>query len=341
MVTLGIDDSRWLDFIRTCPDASPFHHPAWASLLAEAYGHFAFGLAATAADGRLTMVLPVLEVSTPLRRQKWVSLPFTDSCPPLAVAPAARHGFTEELDELRRRSGIVQVDVRAELRGVHAYHSCDHVVHVMRLPSDPDEVLGNVQHATIRRNVRKAQREGVTVRWAEDGAELHAVFYGLHVDTRRRLGVPVQPRRFFRLFWERIVQRELGFVVLAQAGGRPVAGAVFLAWNDAIVYKYGASDPAAWPLRPNDLLFATVLQWAAANGFRTFDFGRSDLHATGLRRFKGGWGAIETPLTYTVLADRPPRSRSVRLAALAEPAIRRLPAWVARAVGEMLYRYAA
>jgi hypothetical protein len=63
--------------------------------------------------------------------------------------------------------------------------------------------------------------------------------------------VPVQPRRFFELLWRLVLEPGLGFLLLAHAGARPVAGAVFLRGSRCLTYKYGASDASAWPLRPN------------------------------------------------------------------------------------------
>jgi hypothetical protein len=129
--------------------------------------------------------------------------------------------------------------------------------------------------------------------------------------------------------------------LLAYSGSIPVAGAVFLTWNGTVVYKYGASDPDYWKLRPNHLIFWTAIRWACEHGYRVFDFGRTDLDNQGLRDFKSGWGATERPLVYSLLADRPPKPPSGRLSHALEEVIRRSPPWVCRAVGELLYKYAA
>jgi hypothetical protein len=50
-----------------------------------------------------------------------------------------------------------------------------------------------------------------------------------------------------------------------------------MAWNGSLIYKYSASDPAYWRLRPNNLLLWRAIQWACENGYHTFDMGRTDL----------------------------------------------------------------
>jgi len=73
-----------------------------------------------------------------------------------------------------------------------------------------------------------------------------------------------------------------------------------------------------------------------------FDMGRTDLENAGLRRFKRGWGAEETPLTYSTLfaqASRPMTSRLMtsKLMPILQTVIRKSPLWVCRVLGELLY----
>jgi lipid II:glycine glycyltransferase (peptidoglycan interpeptide bridge formation enzyme) len=129
-----------------------------------------------------------------------------------------------------------------------------------------------------------------------------------------------------------VIDANLGYVLLAEVGGAPVAGAVFLTYNRTVVYKYGASDSQSWRVRPNHLLFWEAIRMACNAGYATFDFGRSDMGDTGLRRFKDGWGTHEVPLVYATLADRAPGHAAGRLSVAARAVI---------LLGETLYRYAA
>jgi hypothetical protein len=69
--------------------------------------------------------------------------------------------------------------------------------------------------------------------------------------------------------------------------------------------------------------------------------GRTDLDQTGLRHFKSSWGAREETLTYSVLGEAGGSGLSGRGAKMLVPLIRRSPPIVCRAIGEMLYKYAA
>jgi CelD/BcsL family acetyltransferase involved in cellulose biosynthesis len=318
---LELADPAWAAFVSSQAEAGPFHHPAWATLLADCYGFRGFALVA-ATDGAIEAGLPILDAG----RGRLVSLPFTDSCAPLGPAAA----LLGSLPRLELHAPFEAPQLVPAVRGV---------VHRLELEPDADAVHARFR-TQMRRNVARARREGVVVRAGETRADLLDVFYGLHLRTRRRQGVPVQPRRFFHLLWERLVEPGLATTLLAYRGDTPVAGALFLHWNGTAVYKYGASDPAHWALRPNNLLFWEAIRAACERGDRLFDLGRTDLANEGLRAFKSGWGAREEPLVYAYAGAPPHRERS-RLAGPLGLAIRRSPLWLCRAVGAAAYRYAA
>jgi CelD/BcsL family acetyltransferase involved in cellulose biosynthesis len=339
LTRLETTDPRWLALVESHSDASPFHQPAWSRIVEDVYGWRSFVLAETGSGGALRAGVPIVEVANPLRPRRWVSLPYVDSCPPLAVGDAFE-SLADALAAERTRAGVASLEVRAPVAGRQVHTRSAWVSHELALTGDADAQL-KALHGMTRRNVRIAEREGVEIRFGEGMSSLTETFYGLHVETRRRLGVPVQPRRFFRIFWREIVERDLGFVLVAYHRGEPVASAVFLAHKGRLVYKYGASSQASLNVRPNNLLFWYVIRWAADRGYTTLDFGRTAAEQHGLRSFKAGWGAVEEPLVYSYIADRAPAAPVERSSALAAPVLRHSPAWVTRALGELLYRYAA
>jgi CelD/BcsL family acetyltransferase involved in cellulose biosynthesis len=336
---LGLDDPRWSAFVAGAGDATPFHDPSWAQLLAITYGYRGFAVAVTDGDGELIAGAPFLEVRSLTRRRRWISLPFTDECKPLALDSTSRRRFASALGIAQERLGAPRVQVRGVVEGLHWRTGADAVTHDLALNPDLERVKSTFSRSQVIRNIIRAEREGVTVRRAADRPDLIS-FYALHTRTRRRQGVPVQPLRFFELLWSRLVVRGLAFILLADAPGRDaVAGALFLAGGGTTIYKFGASDVDSRPLRPNHLIFWTAIQEACARGDHRFDFGRTDLDNAGLRAFKSGWGGHERPLQYSSLtAGATADGLATRALSVA---IRKGPSWVCRGTGEALYRYAA
>src|SRR5258708_1839552 len=79
-------------------------------------------------------------------------------------------------------------------------------------------------------------------------------FYRMQLETRRRLGLPPQPRRFFKLVQQKFAPSGKLDIWIANQGGKDVAGAVFIRDGDVMYFKWGARrhlDPSG----VNHLLF--------------------------------------------------------------------------------------
>jgi CelD/BcsL family acetyltransferase involved in cellulose biosynthesis len=337
-VRLDHDDPNWLAFVSDREDALPFHHPGWIETISRSYGYRPFIVALTRADGDLAAGLPVAEVDTALRRRRWVSLPFTDYFPPLASGENAL-ALVAAVDAARTAEGVSRLDIHAEVPGGIPAGAA--VRHVLALKPDVDFILAGLRHNHLR-NVRKSERSGLVLRRAQTRSDVVDRYYDLHLRTRRRLGVPTQPRRFFARLWTEVLEPGQGFVLLALDRDRPVAGAVFLTGGKTVVYKYGASEPSSWPLRPNHLIFFSAMRWGCENGFDRFDLGRTDLQDEGLRAFKAGWGATEEPLVYTSFGEsvRPPAAHP-NIRRVTRTLVRHAPPALSRLAGAILYRHAA
>jgi hypothetical protein len=121
---------------------------------------------------------------------------------------------------------------------------------------------------------------------------------------------------------------------------RLVASGLFLLGVGEAVYKFGASDRAAWPLRPNYLMFATAYDELAARGMRTLSFGVTDSANHSLREFKSRWGGQEHTVHYSA-TDPGLLPSSLEPGPLLAGAIRRLPSVASSAIGALAYPLAS
>lgn len=340
MHTVVVDprtDPRWRRLVESAPEATIFHHPAWADLLVRAYR---YPVAAVVAldGGEPAAGLPIAAIASRLTGRRLVALPFSDACPPLTATGATADAIDALAQPLvrerdRRRATL---EVRGAMPSIGTPVE-RFVTHELDLAGGRAAVEQRYR-SRVRRHVRTARRSGVSTVRRTDAEALRA-FYGLHLRTRRRLGVPTQPWSYVRRL-ERLFDARLGHIRLALIDGRPVAAAVFLRTGATLTYKYGASHEEHLAARPNNALFADEIEDACAAGLRRLDFGRSDAHQAGLRAFKAGWGAVESPLVYTYdAAPALPARESAARTALAH-VIRRGPVPVGRAVGQLLYRHA-
>jgi CelD/BcsL family acetyltransferase involved in cellulose biosynthesis len=334
-----IDDPQWRAFVDSRPEATLFHLPGWSNLLASTYGYRPFVLAETDGDGQIVAGLPVMEVRRPLTGRRFASLPFTDHCPPLCRDAASLSRLTSALSQWWESVGRPRVEIRGAIPPIEGVHRVSIAVrHTLGLESNPERLLQQSRRDT-RASIQRAHRDGVEVRLSRSPSDLVS-FYRLHLNTRRRLGVPIQPRRFLERLWTTVIEPGNGFAVLASSGRQPIAGAIFLAWNGHLIYKYSASDSAYWKLRPTKLVLWKAIEWGCRHGYRLLDLGKTDVENSGLRDFKSSWGSTEVPLTYSYLGQAPAPAPGFATRAAAR-IIQSSPPIVCRMLGELLYQHFA
>jgi len=331
-VSLG--DPAWQRFVDRHSDTLAYHQPAWAGLIGRVYRFDPFCLVLVDGDDNIRGGVPV--IATGRRHRRWSSLPFTDICPPLVDADTTVDLLVDALEDGRAAAGIRRFAIRDGSERGRQY--AIGVRHTLTL-TDHDTLWANFHPSQVRRSVRRAERDGVSVRVGTRLDDMRA-YFGLHLATRRRLGVPCQPRRFFDAVWHDMIAPGHGEVLLAERNDAAIAGIVLLTGSRTVTYKYGASLIDAWPHRPNHALFWHAIRVAAERGYRTFDFGRSETADAGLRSFKASWGAAEVPLHYTILGDGAAVG-GFGTPRVARVVIQRAPSVVCRAAGEMLYRFTA
>ncbi|WIG59176.1 MAG: hypothetical protein OJF49_001923 [Ktedonobacterales bacterium] len=320
--------------------------PAWLDLLRNVYGFTVVPLTATNAAGEITGFLPLCELHSPLLGRRLVSVPFSDHAPLLADDDAsARALITQAValaDERQARYLELRTGQHAALAARSDMATSDlYVRWLVALSANPDSVWSGLRKP-VQRQVKKAQKHGVTVRQAETRADIDA-YYHLHLLTRcRKHGMPAQPRRYFHALWDTFAESGALTVLLAEYEGNVIAGMVLLASGDTMRYAYGASDERYLQLGPNNLLMWEAIQRGGARGYTMLDLGRTARDNEGLMNFKRGWGAVEEPLSYYYypqmqgLATTSERSWKYQLAT---SCWRRLPLPVAERVGGSLYKH--
>lgn len=350
----------WLRAISSREDAVLFHHPAWARVLVRTYGFRPFYLMEQRPEGPGAL-LPVMEVRTLRGRRKGVALPFTDTCPMLlrdtncppdpallqvralstGPQPPVPSLYTalRKIAEQRHWSVLeLRLGLKEQVSHPHSIVFYNHTVPLA--PSDETQ-LAQVDSAA-RRCLRKCQ-SGPLQLSVGAGPDVMKAYYALHCLTRRRQGAPPQPWNFFENITEEILSQGRGYIVLASLESKPVAGAVFFHHGRHAMYKFGASDLSFQHLRPNHGVMWTGLRHAARVGVTSMDLGRTSLDNDGLRRFKAGWGAVETRQVYHCLdlATNAWRPLVDRASGWQSHLFRRLPSWLNRSIGRMIYRFAA
>jgi len=148
------------------------------------------------------------------------------------------------------------------------------------------------------RNIRNALNYGLAVKVNKSKEGLEN-FYKLHELLRiRKFNKLPQPIRFFSAIYDEYLKNNKGFLLEAWDKNNLIASWIILEHRKTLYYKFGASDMRHLNLRPNDLLFRSLMQYGSDKGFRTIDLGFSGATKSyeGLIRFKSKEGGVKIPI---------------------------------------------
>jgi len=204
-------------------------------------------------------------------------------------------------------------------------------------------LFANCHKSSTQRKILRAEREGLVCETGRSQALLNS-FWDLLLITRRRHGVPPQPKRWFRnlidCFGDSMQIR------VAYKEKQPVASILTLRHKQTLMYKYGGSDARFHNLGGTQLLFWRAIEDAKRDGLSVFDLGRTDCENAGLVTFKDRWGSVCSTLSYSRVSLVPSTDGSERLGSqharrLAKELVSHLPSSVLRLAGSALYRHIA
>jgi hypothetical protein len=283
---------------RVCshPGSSFYHLSHWARVLQETYGLQPAYLCRFV-QNEIAAVLPLMEVSSPLRGRRGICLPFTDFCAPLTSCGTDEGSLYRSALEYGRQRRWGTVEWRGS--GYHVPETSKSVSywgHTLDLQLGAQTLFKRLK-STARCGSRKAERAGCRVEFT-NSAESMRTFYELHCLTRKRHGMPCQPQRFFDNIARLMLANGHGFIATTWWKQQPVAAAIFFHHGREAVYKFGSSDYAFQHLRPNNLLMWESIKKCSEAGLIRLHFGRTSLNQHGLRRFKLGFGVTETRIDY-------------------------------------------
>jgi len=343
-----LQDPRWATFVEEHPRSSVFHSIPWLQALQRTYGYQPIVHTASGPGERLQDGIVFCRVESWITGRRLVSLPFSDHCEPLVDDPSCLYFLLSILQERFKAENwrsleirpVQRLEVSGGLRPVDGYY-----LHWLDLRPDVSTLFANLHQSSTQRKIQRAEREALTYRDGHSDSLLED-FYQLLLLTRRRHGLPPQPRSWFRNLKDSF--GNCLKIRVAYRGALPIASIITIQHKDTLVYKYGCSDASFHNLGGMHLLLWTSILEAKSVGLRTFDLGRSDLGNRGLITFKDRWGAVRSPLAYYQYSKSPSTSsaRSFEgpdwrawVARLAKPLFSCIPDRLISAAGTLLYKH--
>ncbi len=245
----------------------------WAKLVRwEGLGRDAFEVL----ESRLPRILPALRAVVPHVLRVNVVLREFD--------PARR----DVLRDMLATSGYVAVAARD-------------YIDTLLLPLDQDAEPSQHFSSSTRRNLREAQRAGITVRRVTQATDLAQV-RDVVAEAFARRGADVVIPDAEDLQADLTVEHVALFAAALPGQDRIVACARFRRVGDLAMYEIAGSrrDPALGRLPVAPLLLAEGIEWARRNGCRWMDFGGVPLEdgtaLAGIAAFKAGFGGTRVSI---------------------------------------------
>ncbi|MCX6165434.1 MAG: peptidoglycan bridge formation glycyltransferase FemA/FemB family protein [Ignavibacteriae bacterium] len=332
-----VNDKRWIEFISGINESTIFHHPCWLSILKKQYKFEVFSYCLVD-NGNILAGIPFCNI----KNDRWISLPFSDYCNLLYLEKIYIDELINKLFEEEKKLKYNSLEIRfGYISHKNISSSSDSVLHTLSLSDDIDSIFKNFKETQVQQPIKNALKNNLTYK-VSNSLESLEDFYKLHLRTRKKLGVPIQPKGFFRNIFTEIIKKGFGYIVLVYKENIPISSGLFAGYNNVLSYKFGASDFRYLKLRPNNLMLWIAIQEAVKRGYKVFDFGKTDNDNVGLRKFKSGWGAEEVALYYSYYPSIPEKGKfNFVKDKLVAPVIKYSPSAVCRLTGEILYKHFA
>jgi len=329
-------DAEWDTYVMRHPQATFFHLTGWQHVVEKTFAYRSFSCAARC-HGQITGVLPLFLVRHLPFGYALVSVPLAVYGGICADDVGSRDVLLSYAQSLARQLQVHYLELR-QLEPVRDLPVKElYVTFRKAIDSNPAKNM-----AAIPRKRRRMVRQGdkYSLRACVGGEELLKEFYQIYAHSVRNLGTPVYPCKLFEYFLQEFGPACRIFAVFHNEA--MIAGVMTFFFRDQILPYYGGAFQGAFQYAVNDFMYWQLMCYAAEQGYRVFDFGRSK-QGTGSYDFKRHWGFEPTPLPYQyylvrqrTLPDRNPLNPHLSLPI---EMWKRLPLWCTQWLGPKLVRF--
>ncbi len=302
-------------FVRSFPEATFFHTPAWIDSLRAAFPRFEASWIAVREGAGLAGVMPIARIFRgPFYHLQ--AMPFGTYGDPLARNPAAR-------EELFGRFFALARSARCLGAAIHLWSgeppaALPRGAAVRREECRVASLEGGFEEAWSRASgkrrqlARRAERAGVTVRLLEGEEEIRRLYAVYVAEAKRWGGIHPYPQQLFLELWKR---RDAGVSFFgAFLGAELLGGHIDFFYGGMAQAWQGGMTPQASEHEAGSLCVRAAMEEACRRGMRLFNLGASG-GDRGIVFFKESLGGNERRypvVTLTGAAGRLLRGRGTR-----------------------------
>jgi len=343
-----IEDKRWDRFVEDHPFGWICHLSGWKQAIEKSFRHMkGYYFALVGGDNRIKAGLPVYEVKSRLTGNRLVSIPFATLCDPLISTSEDMSILFQRVLELSKKLESKHIQIGTILSHPLIQNKTFGVVgfykhHYLPLNSNLEQLKKKFHRTCVRQRITRAVKSNLKTKLGKDESDLNS-FYQIYLQTRKRVGRPLQPYRFFKNIWETYYPSNQIVLFLAEKDSRFIAALLLFKFKERVSAEFAASDQAYKNMSPNHYLFWEAIQLAHEGGYKIFDFGRTSPKNKGLMDFKRRWGTkvIDLPMFYYPKqeAEHTAQNEESRKFKLVSKICRDAPNFAQGIIGNFCYRH--
>jgi hypothetical protein len=343
------DMPLWDSYVSTSKYGLVYHLSCWKELLEQSFEHikgYFFAIRDTA-DNRIVGGVPVYWVKSRILGSRLVSIPYSTICDPLISNDFDMNLIVNEAAGKFTETKTKYLEIRTCFNNALLSNSTpgridNYFHHFLNLDAGLQEIFNSFHVKSIKTPIKIALKNCLELKQGVDDGDIEK-FYHLYFDTRKRLGLPPMPLRFFDRMWHLLRPKGLMSLLFALFEGRPIAGMIITKFNGVVTAEYMEDSIKYRMLCPNHFLYWESIKMACNEGYRMFSFGRTHERNKGLMNFKNHWGTNIVPTQALSYLETSGSRKSDREASWLYYLIRsvstKMPDFLFRAIGDIFYRH--
>ena len=343
------EDRRWDAFVESHPHGLICHLSGWKQVLELSFPHIKgyFPVIFDAVTGGIRAGLPVYLVNSRITGKRLVSIPFATLCDPLSTRKDDLEKLLGAIKSLSTRVSASNIELRtlasanlfenSGFKGEYFFKN-----HFLPLDEPAEHLIKRFDRKSIRPRLKRCERIGLELN-IESNRKALQIFYRLYAFTRKRLGLPPPPFRYFEQLWRVFGPSGRLRILGATYHGKPLASMMLFRFKERVSWEAIGEHPEYRRLNPTHYLLWQAILLAHAEGYKVFDFGRTSPNNIGLMEFKKRWGTTVNdlpqfwyPSTSVTVQQKTENSLIYRAA---RDLVRKFPGSLLRLLGELCYRH--
>ena len=223
----------------------------------------------------------------------------------IALNKEVSRALVKKYNEIINKDGVASATIVANPLINRDYSELDYNLTDIRIGqftnlqfrNDPEEELLMAIDSSARRNVRKAEKSGVTVEIDNNQMDF---LMETHKENVAAIGGKAKKDAFFESVRRHFAPGEEYNIYVARQGARPISALLIFYFNKTAEYFMPVTRGEERNVQPMALILHRAMPDAFRRGFTSWNWGGTWLSQEGVLRFKKKWGAEEKRYLYYI-----------------------------------------